>query len=67
MLDAKIQELIAVGASVAASCHPCVKYHVGKAHEMKIDEAEIRQAIDVGKMVRKGAASQMDKLLEELL
>jgi len=67
MLDAKIKELIAVGASVAANCHPCVKHHTAKAREMKIDEAEIQQAIDVGKMVRKGAAGQMDKLLEELL
>ena len=66
MLDANIKELIAVGASVSANCHPCIKYHVGKALEMKIDEAEIRQAVEVGQMVRKGAAGQMDELLEEL-
>jgi len=66
MLDEKKQELIAIGASVSANCHPCVKFHVAKAREMKIDEDEIRQAIDVGKMVRKGAANQMDKLIEEL-
>lgn len=66
MLDEKIKELIAIGASVSANCHPCVKYHTAKAREMKIDEADIRQAIDVGKMVRKGAAGQMDKLIEEL-
>ncbi|MFB0554119.1 MAG: carboxymuconolactone decarboxylase family protein [Phycisphaerae bacterium] len=66
MLDANIKELIAVGASVSANCHPCVKYHIAKAREMKIDEAEIRQAVEVGQMVRKGAAGQMDKLLKEL-
>jgi len=66
MLDTGIKELIAVGASVSANCQPCVKYHTAKARELKIDEAEIMQAIDVGKMVRKGAAGQMDKLLEEL-
>jgi AhpD family alkylhydroperoxidase len=66
MLDEKIKELIAIGASVSANCHPCIRYHTAKAREMKIDEAEIRQAIEVGKMVRKGAAGQMDKLLEEI-
>ena len=66
MLDEKIQELIAIGSSVSANCHPCVKYHVTKAREMNIGEDEIRQAIDVGKMVRKGAAGQLDKLIEEL-
>ena len=65
MLNERTKELIAVGASVSANCHPCVKYHTAKAREMKIDEAEIQQAVDVGKMVRKGAAGQMDKLLEE--
>jgi AhpD family alkylhydroperoxidase len=62
MIDPKIKELIAIGASVSANCHPCVKYHVNKAHEMEIDEKEIQQAIEVGKMVRKGAAGEMDKL-----
>jgi len=66
MLDEKIKELIAMGASIAANCHPCIKHHTAKAREMKIDETEIRQAIEVGKMVRKGAAGQMDKLLEEI-
>ena len=61
MIDSKIKELIAIGASVSANCHPCVKYHVNKAREMAIDEEEIQQAIEVGKMVRKGAADQMDK------
>jgi AhpD family alkylhydroperoxidase len=66
MLDEKIKELIAIGASISANCHPCIKYHTAKAREMKIDENEIRQAIDAGRMVRKGAAGEMDKLLEEI-
>ena len=66
MLDEKIQELIAIGSSVSANCHPCIKHHTEKARELKIDEEEIQQAINVGKMVRKGAAGQMDELIEEL-
>ena len=66
MVDEKTKELIAIGASVSANCHPCIKYHVGKARERNIAEDDIRQAMDVGKMVRKGAGRQMDKLLEEL-
>jgi AhpD family alkylhydroperoxidase len=66
MIDEKIQELIAIGASVSANCHPCVKYHTAKGREMKIDETDIRQAIEVGKKVRKGAAGQMDKLISDM-
>jgi AhpD family alkylhydroperoxidase len=66
MLDPNIRELIAIGASVSANCRPCVKYHLAKAREMKIEDSDIKQAIEVGQMVRKGAAGQMDELLTEL-
>ena len=65
-MDAKTAELIAVGASVSANCHPCVRFHVRKARDMQIDEADIRRAIEVGQMVRKGAAGQMDELIAEV-
>jgi len=67
MIDIKVKELIAIGASVTANCHPCVKYHVNKAREMAIDEKEIQQAVEIGKMVRKGAADQMDKLISAVV
>jgi AhpD family alkylhydroperoxidase len=66
MLDAKMKELIAIGASVACNCHPCVKHHIGKAQELNIESELIKQAINVGKMVRNGDAGQMDELLEDI-
>ena len=65
-LDDRITELVAIGASVTANCLSCFEYHVGKAKECGVDEQEIAQAIDVGKMVRKGAAGKIDKLAESL-
>ncbi len=67
MFDSKIKELIAIGCSVACNCHRCVKYHVGKARELGIDGEEIKQAIDTGKMVREGAAGQMNELIMEIV
>ena len=67
MIDPKIKELIAIGASVSANCHPCIKYHVNKARELAVEEGEIQQAIEVGKMVRKGAAGEMDKLVSAVV
>ncbi len=66
-LDTRIRELIAVGASVGANCHPCLEYHVGKVREQGIPDDEIAEAIEVGKMVRKGAQGKMDKLAIDLL
>ena len=66
MLDDKTKELIAIGCSVAANCHPCIRFHVNKAREMGVEAEAIQQAIAVGQMVREGAAGEMDKLLADL-
>jgi AhpD family alkylhydroperoxidase len=65
-MDEKIKELIAIGASISANCHPCIKFHVNKARKLNITNQEIQQAIEVGQMVRKGAAEQMDNLINEI-
>ena len=61
-LDERMKELIAVGASVTANCHPCVKYHVSAALKAGAYPDEIAQAVAVGKLVRGGAARKMDEL-----
>jgi AhpD family alkylhydroperoxidase len=66
-LDDRIRELIAIGTAVGANCHPCLQYHFGKAREQGIPDDEIAQAIEVGKLVRRGAHDKMDKLATDLL
>lgn len=65
-LDDRMIRLIAVGASVAANCQTCLEANVMKARENGADEQEIAEAIEIGKMVRKGAASKMDKFASGL-
>ncbi len=65
--DNRTTELIALGASVAANCQSCVEYHFGKATEYGVSRDEIAGAIDVGRMVRRGAAGKIDKLAAGLL
>ena len=60
-LDNRVRELIAIGASITASCQLCLQYHIGEARISGADEQDIMEAIDVGKMVRRGAAAKMDK------
>lgn len=66
-LDDRIRELIAVGTSVGANCHSCLEYHVGKSREQSISDDEISQAIEIGKLVRRGAQGNIDKLAVHLL
>jgi AhpD family alkylhydroperoxidase len=58
-LDARMTELVAIGASVAGHCQPCLTYHVSKAKEIGIADDLIRAAISVGHMVEKGSMSAM--------
>jgi AhpD family alkylhydroperoxidase len=66
-LDSKTKSLIAVGASLTANCQPCIKFHMAKARENGADEQEISEAVEVGKAVRTGAASQMDKFTSGII
>ena len=64
--DEKTIRLIAVGASVAANCQACLLINSTKARENGADDREIAEAIEIGKTVRAGAASKMDKYAADL-
>ena len=66
-MDTKTEELIAIGASVTANCVPCLQYHLRTAQEAGVEEVDIRAAIEVGRMVRKGAARKWDEEATALL
>ena len=65
-LDNRITELVAVGASITANCQPCLQYHIKKALESGADGQEVADAIEIGKMVGKGAATNMDRFVASL-
>ena len=65
-LDERTLRLIAIGASITANCQPCLQTNVTKALECGADEQEIIEAIEVGKRVRKGAATKMDEFAVSL-
>lgn len=62
-LDDRTRALIAVGATISANCQPCLQVATTMARETGVDPQEIADAIEVGRMVRKGAASKMDKFI----
>lgn len=66
-MDEKTRELIAIGASAGAHCQPCLTWHVAKARELGIDDEAIREAIEVGHRVEKGAMSAMKKFSAEVM
>jgi len=67
LLTEKEQELVAVGASIAAGCRPCTAYHVRAARIAGADKEEIRQAVNDALDVRRSATESMARLAEKQL
>ena len=65
-LDNRVLRVIAVGASITANCQPCLQINIQKARASGVGEQEIAEAIEVGKAVRRGAASKMDQFASSL-
>ena len=59
--DPRASRLIAVGASVAASCPHCLETNVASATRAGATPKELAEAIAIGRMVREGAARKVDR------
>jgi AhpD family alkylhydroperoxidase len=64
--DARLTELIALGAATAANCAACLEHHVGKAREIGLPAEEVEAALEVGRRVRQGAAGALDRVAARL-
>jgi AhpD family alkylhydroperoxidase len=64
--DARLTELIALGAATTANCAACLEHHVTKAREIGLSAEEIEAALDVGRGVRQGAAGAFDRVAARL-
>jgi AhpD family alkylhydroperoxidase len=66
ILDDKIQELIALGASYAVNCKPCMEYHHKKAEKAGVTTAEMLAAVAVGEKVRNGAHTKSKAFVKDV-
>ncbi|MDM7459671.1 MAG: arsenic metallochaperone ArsD family protein, partial [Paracoccus sp. (in: a-proteobacteria)] len=66
-ITAQVRELIALGAAVAANCRLCVERHVERSRQMGLSDAQMRDAIATGRMVREASERNFHDLLEKLI
>lgn len=50
-LDKKIKELLGLVASMVLRCDDCIKYHLGKAHELGVTTEEMYELFAVANIV----------------
>lgn len=61
------QELVSIGASVGAGCHPCLEYHVAEAAKVGLAQAAVLQAIADAECVKRSAYNELAVRGRELL
>ena len=66
-MDERMKELVAMGASAAANCHPCMDHHLAQCDRLGINREEVAAAVAVGLMVNHGAEKAIRKKTRELL
>ncbi len=66
-MDERMKELVAMGASAAANCHPCMDYHLAQCDRLGIDREDVAAAVAVGLTVNHGAEKAIRKKARELL
>jgi AhpD family alkylhydroperoxidase len=62
-----IEELVALGASIACNCDPCFKYHFREAMNLGIPRADVALAVATARKVKEHVAQQNQKMAGEQL
>jgi AhpD family alkylhydroperoxidase len=66
-LDEKSKELVALGASLAGNCFPCLRYHYKKCRELGIAVDDMRDALEMARTVKYVPIKNIDELANALL
>jgi AhpD family alkylhydroperoxidase len=62
-----VQELVAIGAAIAANCEPCFKYHYDKARKLGVSKEDMARAVVTAKAVKEAPARAVLDLAERYL
>jgi len=50
-LSAKVKEMLGLATSMVLRCDDCIKYHLGKCHELGVTTAEVFEIFSVANLV----------------
>jgi len=66
-MDECMKELIAIGASAAVNCWPCLEFHLAECDRLSVNRNDVKAAIEVGIMVGRGAAGKTKSRVAAML
>jgi AhpD family alkylhydroperoxidase len=64
--SAAVNELVAIGAAIAANCEPCLKYHYHEAQQLGVSKADMARAVETGAKVKDSPHQAILRLADRL-
>jgi AhpD family alkylhydroperoxidase len=61
-----VNELVAIGAAIAANCEPCLKFHYREAQKLGVTKSGIARAVEMGAKVKDSPHRAILKLAGKL-
>ena len=64
--SAGVNELVAIGAAIAANCEPCLKYHYHQAQRLGVSKADMARAVEMAAKVKDSPHQAILRLADKL-
>ena len=64
--SAAVNELVAIGAAIAANCEPCLKHHYHEAQLLGVSKADVARAVEMGARVKDSPHQAILRLADRL-
>ena len=61
-----VDELVAIGAAIAANCEPCLKYHYHEAQQLGVSKADMARAVETAAQVKDSPHQAILRLADRL-
>jgi AhpD family alkylhydroperoxidase len=61
-----VNELVAIGAAIAANCELCLKHHYREAQQLGVPKADMARAVEMGAKVKNSPHQAILKLADRL-
>jgi AhpD family alkylhydroperoxidase len=64
--SAGVNELVAIGAAIAANCEPCLKHHYHQAQQLGVSKADLARAVEMAAKVKDSPHQAILRLADRL-
>jgi alkylhydroperoxidase/carboxymuconolactone decarboxylase family protein YurZ len=66
-MDKKTEVMVALGAAIGVNCIPCFDHLYSKAKEIKMNDEEIKEIVEIAGKVKNGASTFLKQAVSDVV